>query len=201
MIPCVPHITEHAYRRADERLCMARDPFTAWVAATFADWLPVNAQFLTARGVVCGQAGNRFYATPWTVGRGVAFALSADHAIKTVMDFRQEAVSITRGARLAAADPPPDDPMRAAAVRVARDGNYPAAEIVRRAIGLGGVGGDMADVALADFAGERIDFQDLADVLRPARSTAAGSSPPPWPGRPRRPATLPCYAVFERSTR
>lgn len=153
MIIRCPQITEHAYRRAEERLELRRDAFAGWVGATWRFWMPVDQQFLWLRHVDVARHG-RFYATPWTSGRGVVLVLSEDNVIKTVIDFDEPDFN-----RL------PDIGLpQAVAMKLIHDGHVAAEAVLEKGIGRRTVG-DSGTRALEAYLEGRIDHEELAGIL------------------------------------
>lgn len=90
MLTKPPQISRHAVQRAKERLGIGESTFFEWVAATYHEWFPVNAEFLLNKNVKVSSHDSWFYATPWSPSRGVAIVLSDDKCIRTVIDFEAE---------------------------------------------------------------------------------------------------------------
>lgn len=82
-----PTPTEHAIKRAKERMGLSPDGLVAWVKATYKQWMVINAQYLRDRGAKCSELNTIFYMNPWIPGTSVAMAMSADNVIKTIIDF------------------------------------------------------------------------------------------------------------------
>ena len=86
-------ISEHAYRRADERLGLGRVAFEQWLRATDYHWMRVNADYMIAQNVKASKDQTQ-YITPWVFGECVNLVVSRDKCLVTIVVYQERKAAV-----------------------------------------------------------------------------------------------------------
>src|SRR5690606_30452216 len=95
----VLQISDHAYLRASERLCVEPEVFALWCAQTRPQWLRVNAYYFVQRNVkVCQEFPLYTHVWEEQSNTWLCLPVSADHCLKTVIDYenREQVVELPK---------------------------------------------------------------------------------------------------------
>ena len=174
MLSGCPIISSHASSRAFERLGMGLIGFRDWVAATYREWMPVNAGYLCDRGLHVSAQGRDHYKAAWTLREHVALCLSVDHVIITVIPFAVDLAEVepAPGAGNGQSQQKPLSPHEVAIRRIINDlGIRGSLDALLRPPG--GLGDAELNAALSQYAEGQRDLFWLKRLVKMGKSDRA----------------------------